>query len=160
SHFIGGALVVAAVGDGGGNVVDAAVDDGVRVGVDGDDVVARLQHIGFGVAVVIGSHIFHVELDGDILGRTGFQLSGLGKADQVGGSLFNAAVGVGRVVVDFHNVLAGHGTGVGDGDTHGDDAVSLGHTIELLRERGVAEAVAEGILHHRVIVDEALHSGS
>src|SRR5699024_4952709 len=55
------ALVVTGIGDGGGDVVGFAVDDGVGIAVDGDHIVPGFQHIGFGVAVVIGSHILHVE---------------------------------------------------------------------------------------------------
>src|SRR5699024_3122951 len=102
------ALVVTGIGDGGGDVVGFAVDDGVGIAVDGDHIVLGFQHIGFGAAVVIGSHILHVEGDGHIFRRAGFQDLGLGQADQVGGSFLNAAVGIGRVVIDFHNILAGH----------------------------------------------------
>ena len=130
------------------------------IAVDGDHIVPGFQHIGFGAAVVIGSHILHVEGDGHIFRRAGFQDLGLGQADQVGGSFLNAAVGIGRVVIDFHNILAGHIAGIGDGGADGDDAVGLGDAVQGLAEAGVAQAVTKGILHDIVVVDQAFGGGS
>ena len=158
-HSVGGAGAVVAVGDGGGNIVGLGSDDVVGVGVDGDGVVAGLQHVSAGTVGVIGSHILHVEGNGQSLGSAGLQHVGLVEGDEVGAGLLNAAVGVGGIVVDLDHVLAGHIAGVGDGDVEGDGAVALRDGAHLLGEGGVAQAVAEGILHGGVVIDEALGSG-
>ena len=130
------------------------------VGVDADDVIALFQHIAALAVGVVGGHILGLEGHGDVLGCAGSQLRGLGKADEVCSGLFDAAVGVGRIVVDLHHFLAGSRAGVGDGDIHGDGAVSLGNAVEGLGEGGVAQAAAEGIHHSLVVVDETFCGGS
>ena len=157
-HGVGGTGAGVAVGDSGGNVVGLGSDSGVGIGVDGDGVVAGLQHVSAGTVGVIGSHVLHVEGDGQGLGSAGLQHVGLVEGDEVGAGLLNAAVGVGRIVVDLDHILAGHIAGVGDGHVKGNGAVALGDGTRLLGEGGVAQAVAEGILYGRVIVDEALRS--
>ena len=114
--------------------VDLRSDHIVGVGVDGDDIVTGLQDIAAIAIGVIGSHFLSSEGNSDRLGSAGLQQTGLGKLNQVSGSLFNAAVGVRRIVVDLDNVLTSHIAGIGDVDFHGDLAVSLGHGDQLLSE--------------------------
>ena len=132
----------------------------MRVGVDANDVIALFQHIAALAVGIVGGHILGLEGNGDVLGSAGSQLRSLCKADQVCRSLFDAAVGVGRVIVDLHDLLAGGRAGVGDGDIHSDGAVSLGNAVQGLGEGGVAQATAKGIHHSLVVVDEAFSGGS
>ena len=128
--------------------------------VDADDIVALFQHIAALVLTVKAGHVLGVESQGQGLGSARLNGVGLAEGDEVGGSLLNAAIGVRRVEVDLHGVLTGHTAGVGDGDIQGDGAVSLGHGVDFLGKGGVGQAVAEGILHGLVIVDQALGGGS
>ena len=153
-------LVGSVVDDVGSHIVDLGIQNGVGVGVDADDVIALFQHIAALAVGIVGGHILGLEGNGDVLGSAGSQLRSLCKADQVCRSLLDAAVGVGRVIVDLHHFLAGGRTGVGDGDIHSDGAVSLGNAVQGLGEGGVAQAAAEGIHHSLVVVDEALGGGS
>ena len=153
-------LVGSVVDDVGSHIVDLGVQNGVGVGIDADDVIALFQHIAALAVGIVGSHILGLEGNGDVLGSARSQLRGLCKADQVCRSLLDAAVGVRGIVVDLHDLLAGSRTGVGDGDIHGDGAVSLGNAVQGLGESGVAQAAAEGIDHSLVVVDQALCGSS
>ena len=88
--------------------------------IDADDVIPRLQDIAAVSAHVVGGHILHVERERQGLVSAGFQYVGLVKSDEVGAGLLDAAVGVGRVVVDLYHVLSGHAAGVSNGDIEGD----------------------------------------
>ena len=54
----------------------------------------------------------------------------------------------------MNHVLAGHVAGVGDGDGHGVSALRLviGHGVQRLLKRGVAQAIAEGVAHFLGVV--------
>ena len=132
------------------------VDHGMRVGVDRDLVVAGLQHPRLGVLIVIRGHVVILEGDRDGLRIARLQQIGLLEGHQVRAGLLDASVGVRRVVVDLDDVLAGGVAGVGHGHVERHGAVRIGHIAHLLRERGVGQAVAERILHRRVIVDRTL----
>ena len=129
----------------------------MAVGTGSDHILALLQHIGLVDQIVVGSHILNGEGHGQGLGSAGLQSLGLAELDQIGGCLFNAALGVGRIEVDAHDILAGHIAGVGDGDFHGQIAVLFLQLAHLVGEGGVAQAVAEGILDDLVIV-KAFHA--
>ena len=131
---------------------------GVRVGAD--DVIASLQHIAAVVLVIVGSQILDRDGEVDGLALAGGKLAGLGEVQQVCGSLLNAAVGVRRIIIDLHNILAGSRAGIGDGDRELQAAAVAGDVAHLLGEGGVAQAVAKGIDNFLVIVDEALIGGS
>ena len=131
---------------------------GVRVGAD--DVIASLQHIAAVVLVIVGSQILDRDGEVDGLALAGGKLAGLGEVQQVCGSLFNAAVGVRRIIIDLHDILAGSRAGIGDGDRELQAAAVAGDVAHLLGEGGVAQAVAKGIDNFLVIVDEALIGGS
>ena len=60
-------LVVACVLNCISDFVCLTVDDIVGVGVDGDNIVTLLKNISAGVFSVIGSHVFHIECDLDLL---------------------------------------------------------------------------------------------
>ena len=158
-HTVGGTAVNAVIdvsvqGEG------LAVQHSVRVGADGHNIFACFQHIAavFGLVAgrVIGGHILQFDGEADGLGLTGLQQLGLGEVDQIDGGLLNAAVGVGRRVVQLHNILTSHIAGVGDGDFQGDHLITLLEGGDLLGEGGVAQAVAEGILNFSVVVDDAV----
>ena len=94
---------------------DATVEFGMGIGVDGDGVVARLQHPRLGILVIIGGQVVGGEGEVDGLRFTRFEQVGFLLVQQVGGGLLDAAVGIGRVVVDLDHVLACRIAGVGDG---------------------------------------------
>ena len=153
-------LVGSVVHDVGSHVVDLGIQNGVGVGVDADDVIALFQHIAALAVGIVGGHILSLEGDGDLLGSAGSQLRSLCKADEVCRSLLNAAVGVRRIVVDLHDLLAGCRAGVGNGDIHGDGAVCLGNAVQGLGKGGVAQTTTEGVHHSLVVVDETLCGSS
>ena len=95
------------------------IDDVVRVGTRGDLVVAGLEHVGLRILCIVGRQRVAVPGDGERLGLTGLQQLRLLVRQQVRGSLFDAAVRVGRVVVDLHDVLAGDLAGVRDRHVRG-----------------------------------------
>ncbi len=155
--LVGGAAV--GVGDGGTHVVGLGVDDGVGVAVDGDDVIARLQHVRARALVVEGGHVLHLEGDLHSLRLARLNDPGLAQGHQVRAGLLNAAVGVGRIEVDLHHVLAGLVAGVGDSDIESNGPITFGDGAHLLLEGGVAQAVAEGELHRLAVVDGVFRGG-
>ena len=69
---------------------------------------------------------------------------------------FLYAIGVRRIAVDLHDILARNGAGVGDGHGEVQAGAVVGDAAHLLGEGGVAQAVAEGEDDLVVVVDEAL----
>ena len=153
------ALVGLVVNDVGGDSVGLGIQNIVGVRVGADDVIASLQHIAAVVLVIIGSQILDRDGEVDGLALAGGKLAGLGEVQQVCGSLLNAAVGVRRIIIDLHDILAGSRAGIGDGDRELQAAAVAGDVAHLLGEGGVAQAVAKGIDNFLVIVDEALIGG-
>ena len=143
------------VGDGVLHGDRLVIDHVVRIGLDGDVVIALLQHVRLRALVVVGRHVVVIELDGDLLGLARLQFLGLLEAGQVLGRLLDAAVGVRRVVVDLDHVLAGLIAGVGHGGGDGHLATLVLHAVELLIERGVGQAVAERERDSVVVIDQA-----
>ena len=125
------------------------------VGAEADHVVAGILHVGALRAIPAG-HVADGEADLEGLALAGLEKLGLVEVAEHDGALLEAALGVGSGVVDLHDVLAGHGAGVGDGHL-GDDVIALdGHGVEGLLEGGVGQAVAEREDDGLVVVDEAL----
>ena len=142
----------AAIGAGHGVALGSkdVVDSVVRIGSSGEVVVTGIQNVGLGVVCVVGAQLALLHCDGHILGSAGSQHIGLGKAAQLCSGLLDAVclivVGVGRLEVDLHGLLAGIGlAGVGDLQGDGEGVVRLGHIEVAVSEGGVAVAVAEGI---------------
>ena len=140
---------------------------GVGIVAHSKDIVTGVQLIA-GKAVVVGivgivtGHLLHGNGQGNLLALAGLQLLRLGERAQLHAGLFNLACNIGCGVVELHNILAGAVAGVGDGDLHGHIAVlrqggavggGVGH---LPVKAGVAQAVAEGILHNGVIAGAVL----
>ena len=159
SGLVGGAGIALPVDHGGRHGVGAAVDDLVGVVHQLDLILAGLQDVAARAEGVEGGHILLGEGDGDGLGGAGLQQAGLGEARQHHVGLLDAALGVGGSVVDLHHVLARRAAGVGDLDLQGDGAAAVGEGLDALLEAGVAQAVAEGILHRGGVVDEAVRGG-
>ena len=160
SHSIAAALVGLVVDAVGCNGVDFRIGNGVGIIVRADDIVASFQHIAAVGLVIIGSQLLHRDGELDGLGCAGCQLRGLGEVQQVCGSLLDAAVGVGRIAVNFYNILARHSAGVGDSNAEVQVGAVGGDAAHLLGEGGVAQAIAEGVDHFFVVVDETLGGGS
>ena len=137
------------------------IDDVVRVGARGDLVVAGLEHVGLRVHRVVGSERITVPRDRQRLGLTRLQQLRLLVRQQVRGSLFNATVRVGRVVVDLDDVLAGDLARVRDGHVrrHGSRGLVNRDVAHRLGERRVGQAVAEGVDDLVAVVDDALSGG-
>ena len=131
------------------------------------DIVTGVQLIAgeavvVGIVGVIAGHIGDRDGQRDLLALAGLQLLRLGERAQLHAGLFNLACNIGCGVVELDNILAGAVAGVGDGDLHGHIAVlrqggtvggGIGH---LPIKAGVAQAVAEGILHNGVIAGAVL----
>ena len=160
--FVGGNGLVAGAGVGlvVNNVrcdrISLGIDHIVGIAVDADDVIALFQHIAALAVCIVRGHIFRLEGDLNIFRSTCGDLAGLCKADQVCRGFFNAAIGIRRVVVNFHNILAGHAAGVGDRHINRDGAIALGNAVQRLGKAGVGQAVAEGVNNRLVVIDQAL----
>ena len=154
--LIARAGIALAVDDGFRHGIGPAVDQLVGIVHQLDLVVAGFQHVAAGPEGVEGGHVLRREGDGHGLGGAGLQQAGLPEARQHHVSLLDAAPGVGGGVVDLHHVLAGHSAGIRDLHLHGDGAAAVGVALDALLKAGVAQAVAEGVLHGAVVVDEAV----
>ena len=126
------------------------------VTVHGDHIVALLQYVASVSGHIVGSHVLRVKCDGDRLGRSRLQHLCLLEINQVGSRFLDAAVYVRRIVVDFHHVLACHVSCVRNRHVKGDRAVIYCEITHLLCKCGVGQAIAEGVLYGRVIIDRAL----
>ena len=122
----------------------------VGVGAHGEVVVASVHDVGLGLVGIVGAQLALV--DGDVHGlrSAGSQDIGLCEASQLDCSLFNAVglvvIGVGRLEVDLHGLLAGIGlAGVGHGQADVKGIVRLGDIEVAVGEIGIAVAVAERI---------------
>ena len=135
----------------------------VAVLAQADHVIARLEHVratlGLDARVVVARHVLARKLDREGLGLARLEELGLGKAAQHHGALLNAAGGVRRRIVDLRHVLAGDGARIGDLYVHRDDGPVIPEARDVLLEGRIAEAVAKGVLHGGVIVDEAVSGG-
>ena len=133
-----------------------------RMGVfpDGDGVITRFQNIAAARNLyafrVIGGHVLHGEPDGNGFGAARRNQAGFGELHQIRGRLFNAAVGIRRVKIDFNYVFSGGAAVVDDSHIKRDHAVRHGQRSHLLRKLGIGQAVAKGILHVSVVVQEIL----
>ena len=130
----------------------------VGVGLEGEGVLPRLQHVGPLVFVVVGGHVLHVQGEGDSLALPGLEQPGLGEGPQHHAGLLDAAGGVRWGIVQLHHVLARRRAGVGDRHVHRDDPVRPPQLLSGHRpaEAGVAQTIAEGVHHRLIVVDKAL----
>ena len=137
------------------------VDDVVRVGARGDLVVAGLKHVGLRIHRVVGGERIAVPGDLQCLGLTGLQQLRLLIRQQVRGSLFDATVRVGRVVIDLDDVLTGDLAGVRDGHVrgHGSRGFVDRDVAHRLGERRVGQAETERVDDLVAVVDDALSGG-
>ena len=149
-HFnraVGGHAVGSGVTLGGENVVDSVMG----IGSGGEVIVAGIQNVGLGAQTVICGQLFPRHCNGDGLSGAGLQNTGLGKAAQFHSGLFDlefpVIVGVGRLEVDLHHVLAGGIAGVGyrQGDRKGIGGRIIAGVEIRPGELGIAQAVAKGI---------------
>ena len=128
-----------------------AVNDIVGISHQLDLVRTRIQHIAAVLQVIVGGHILHGEGHSHRFTGSGVQQTGLAKAGQHHMALLDAAHSVGRRIVDLHHILAGYIAGVGHLDLHGDGGIVGSKIRDGLFKGGVAQAVAEGILHHGLV---------
>ena len=153
---VGASGIVLVIGNGICHGINAGIDLVVRIRLDGNLIIAGLQHVAAGALLIVGSHVLCGEADGHGLGSARLQQLGLVEGDQVGAGLLDTAVGVGRVVINLNHILAGHSSGIGHSHIKADGAVLLGQIAHLLGEAGIGQAVAEGIHHCLVIIDQPL----
>ena len=141
--------------------VGLLIDDVVRVGARRNLVVADLEHVGLRVHRVVGGERIAVPCDRQRLGLTGLQQLRLLVRQQVRGSLFDATVGVGRVVVDLDDVLTGDLAGVRDGHVrgHGSRGLVDRDVAHRLGERRVGQAETERVDDLVAVVDDVLSGG-
>ena len=115
-----------------------------------------------GVVGVIAGHIGDRDRQGDFLALAGGQLLRLGERAQLNAGFFNFPCRVRGGVVELDNVLARAVTGVRNGNLDGHITVlrqgaAVGGSIgDLPVKAGVAQAVAEGVLHNGVIAGAVL----
>ena len=133
----------------------------------GEDVVTRIQLIA-GEAVVVGvvgivaGHVGDRDRQGDFLALAGGQLLRLGERAQLNAGFFNSPCRVRGGIVELDNVLARAVTGVRDGHLDGhitvlrQGAAVGGGVRDFPIKAGVAQAVAEGILHNGVVAGAVL----
>ena len=143
--------VALAVGHGAVHGVFPAVDDFVGIGHQLDLVAARVQHVAARARRVIRGHVRNGKLHRDRLALARLQQVRLAEAGQHHMALFDAAGGVGGGVVDLHHILAGHIAGVGHLHLHADGVLIGGVVRDGLFKGGVAQTVAEGILHRGLV---------
>ena len=121
----------------------------------GENVAAR-SIIGGGV--VAGKQIL-VNGNSDGFGSAGSQQTGLAIAHNGNGGFFNLVLrlisAIGGLGVQLHHALTGNVTGVGDGHRGGDLVVFHLYAVQLLLEGGIAQTIAEGVLHFIGIVPGA-----
>ena len=131
------------------------------VGACGDLAVAGLDHVGLRIHRVVGGERVTVPGDGDRLGFSRLQELRLVVGQQVRRGLFDAAIRVGRVVVDLDDVLAGDLAGVRDRHVRSHRARGLVHRniAHRLGECRVGPAEAEGVDDLVAVVDDALSDG-
>ena len=119
-------------------------------------IIARIHNVGALALGVIHLHGFLVDMHGHGFVGTGLDGIGLGIAYQFDGGLFNTillvVVGVRRLHVDLHYVLAGNLADVRYLHRHVVTAIGLLHREVRPLEIGVAQAIAERILHLRGVI--------
>ena len=154
-YFIGGTLVVSVVRYRCLDLVGLRINNVVRIPVDRKDIITCFEDICLRVLIIIRSKIFHIDADRQLLGCAGIEQVCFVECHEVRGSLFNAAVLVRRIVINFYDVLAGNIACVRNCYIEGKNAVLLGDIAHLLIEGRVGKTIAERILHNIVILDEA-----
>ena len=153
---VAGALVLAVIDLCFRNREHSGVKDIVAVAADGDHIIARFQNIAFRVPVVIGHELFLAYRDLHGLVGARFQHSGLGELHKIRRRLLDAAVRVGRIAVHFHDLFSCHVPCIRDPDREGNGITVVCDIAHPLAEGRVGQAVAEGILHDIVVLDESL----
>ena len=135
-----------------------AVQHGMRVGAHGHGVFARFEDVAavfrLDALGIVGCHIFQRHGERHRLGRAGLKHLGFLEVNQVDGCLLDAAIGVRRRVVEFHRVLARDIARVRHLDGHGHVIAIALEVGDFLRERGVAQAVAERVLHRCAVINQ------
>ena len=117
----------------------------VRIVGSGHIPVARVNHIGLGVLCIVAGNILLGEGDGHALRLAGGKLSCLDVLRQRHSRLFHAAGDVGRLDVEFHNILAGGEAGVLHRDRRGAEVAVPVHLQVRPFKISVAQTIAEGI---------------
>ena len=136
-----------------------AVDHIMRIVHQPDDISACLQHIAAAAFTVKRSHILFQEGDRQNLGFAWLQQFCLRKTSKNHMSLFYSAFGVRGGIIDLCHILTCHTAGIGDLYLHGDACSAVHKVLDALFEGGIAQAVAERILHYAVIVDKPVRCG-
>ena len=102
------------------------IDGFIGIGGSRETVLARIENVGFRSGVVIGLELILSEGYGNGFAVTGFKLTGFGISDKIHRGLFHRVllviVSVRSLRIQFHNVLAGHSTGIGHGNS-GSEAI-------------------------------------
>ena len=123
------------------------------VGSYGQIVVTGIQNIGLGAVGIVSCQVTLVHQNLNCLSRAGFQNTGLAETDQLHSSLFNLVflviVGVGRLGIDLHGLLACHLTVVGHSNSNlklvGLSVIDYLHITVI--KSGIAQSEAEGERH-------------
>ena len=92
----------------------------MAVGTDGKVVGAVIYNVGFCTYIVICAKGFLRNIDRDGFAFTRGNFTGFGKSAELYGRFFHQVfpviIGVGRLHIDFHDILAGNGAVVMNGD--------------------------------------------
>ena len=140
---------------GGQHVVEGVV----RALAYGEIVAALVQDPGLGVLIVPAGDVVQVHLQRHFRRCARLQDARLAEVDQLDGRFFHAVLfvvlRVRRLHVQLHHFFARHVAFVGDAHGGGDHVVFHRQACKLLREIGVREAVAEGIVYLFVVIPVA-----
>ena len=152
--LITSALVVAVVGLCRSYSEGFGLDLVVGIRVDRNLIVACFKDISLGILVVIGHQLFLADHNVHSLGSAGLKHAGLLELNEVSGGLLNAAVGVRRVGIYFHDILTRNAAGIGYFYCKGDVIAVVGDITHLLCEGRIGQAVSEWILYKAVVIEE------
>ena len=113
------------------------------------------------MAIIVGCQIFDVELNRNRLGFIRLQQPGLLECDEIRRRLFDAPIGIWRIIIDFNHVFTCRGSRIGHGDVefHRTGLLVIGDIAHTLVERRIAQTVSERILHHVIVIDHPFHCG-
>ena len=112
--------------------IGSAVQNIMRITVDRNDIITLFQYIATCITHIIRSHFFFIQRDSDSFRLSRFQEFGFFKHNQIGGSLFDTAIVIGRIVINFNNILTSSVSGIRNGNVELNRIPIIGQIAHLL----------------------------